>query len=56
MNCPKCNGKMKYGVAMQSTAVCISENRRPLQIYTFGGPGKLIQVLKCERCGLSVTK
>ena len=55
--CKKCNGKMKPGKAMQQTYTGIGDFNDNDDVCTVspGGPGKLIDCLKCEDCGWSVT-
>lgn len=56
-NCKRCGGKMTRGKAMGQTAVALRPARGPDDIRTFyaGGTGKLIDCMKCEACGWSVT-
>lgn len=55
--CGKCGGEMKPGKAMGQTAVALRPSRGPndMRTYYAGGTGKLIDCLKCESCGRSVT-
>jgi hypothetical protein len=48
--CRKCGGAMKAGKAMAQTVDCSDEGT-----CSPAGPGKLIDCMKCERCGWSVT-
>ncbi|GAB3763660.1 hypothetical protein GCM10028796_17560 [Ramlibacter monticola] len=48
--CRKCGGAMKPGKAMGQTMDCSDEGT-----CSPAGPGKLIDCMKCERCGWSVT-
>ena len=48
--CRKCGGAMKPGKAMQQTVDCGDEGT-----CSPAGPGVLIDCMKCERCGWSVT-
>lgn len=50
MACRKCGGAMKPGKAMAQTMDCSDEGT-----CSPAGPGKLIDCMKCERCGWSVT-
>lgn len=56
--CKKCNGRMKVSKAIQETVVvgapdfCDDVGG---QTMSAGGPGKLIDCLKCQDCGWSVT-
>lgn len=47
---------MKRGIAMQSTLVAsIGDfNATDYCTYSAGGPGRVVPVMKCERCGWSV--
>lgn len=49
-SCRKCGGAMKPGKAMQQTVDCSDEGT-----CSHAGPGRLIDCMKCERCGWSVT-
>lgn len=55
--CTRCGGAMKPGKAMGQTAVARRSSRGPNDVRTFyaGGSGRLIDCMKCERCGWSVT-
>lgn len=59
MNCPKHNVPLQPGKAIKQTWRCgISDSARiPGSIVTMsvGGPGRLIDCLKCKICGYSVT-
>lgn len=48
--CRKCGGAMKPGKAMGQTVECSDEGT-----CSPAGPGKLIDCMKCEVCGWSVT-
>lgn len=50
MACRKCGGAMKLGKAMGQTLDCSDEGT-----CSPAGPGKLIDCMKCEACGWSVT-
>jgi hypothetical protein len=54
--CPKCNGKMSYGKALQQTYTG-SPDFAGGEVVTMspGGPGKLVVCWKCQDCGWSVT-
>ena len=57
--CPKCKVPLKPGKAIQSTIVGGSPDFAAdgeVVTYSEGGPGKLIDCLKCPKCGYSVTK
>lgn len=54
--CRKCGATIRPGIAMQSTMV--GEPEWPgdtLATMSPGGPGKLIECLKCPECGWSVS-
>lgn len=54
--CPKCCGKMKPGKAIAQTFTGTPEWPGAEAVtMSVGGPGKLIDCLKCEKCGHSVT-
>lgn len=48
--CRKCGGTMRPGIATGQTVDCSDEGT-----MSPGGPGKLIDCIKCEKCGCSVT-
>lgn len=55
--CPRCGGKMVPGKAIAQTFA--GEPEWPGDtIYTMspGGPGRLIDCLKCEKCGHSISR
>jgi hypothetical protein len=62
MNCKRCAGEMREGVAIAPTWVLGLPDFpgdppfSPGQTVTFGGPGKLIACLKCKECGYSTSK
>jgi len=59
MTCKKCGGEMKPGQAHARTLVAgMPDFIGDTEATTFsaGGPGKLIDCMKCEDCGWSVTK
>lgn len=56
--CRRCSGEMKPGQALVTTLVpgipdFIGETRGVT--LSPGGPGKLVEVMKCGKCGYSVT-
>lgn len=55
--CKKCGGQMAKGVAMAQTYTGRTPNAPKDHVFTMspGGPGQLIECLKCQRCGWSVT-
>lgn len=57
--CKKCGGRMRLGSALVSTSVqAVPDFSGDPHASTFyeGGPGRLVTVSKCERCGWSVRK
>lgn len=57
MNCPKHNVPLQPGKAIEQTCVPTGEWSEVNTCWMrFGGPGRLINCLKCPVCGLSVTK
>lgn len=48
--CRKCGGQMRPGKAIAQTFDCSDEGT-----MSPGGPGKLVDCLKCEACGASTT-
>jgi hypothetical protein len=66
--CFKCGGEMHPGIALAPTirVGCadfpgtspVDEKGRPArgQTFDFGGPGKVVDCLKCQLCGWSYTK
>lgn len=55
--CPKCAGLMSPGQAIQQTYTGIPDfpgDPTPVTVSP-GGPGKLVDCLKCVKCGHSVT-
>lgn len=54
--CKKCNGEMKPGKAIEQTYAG-SPDFAGHEVITVspGGSGKLINCLKCEKCGHSIT-
>ena len=56
MRCRRCKGVMRYGIAIQSTFCGIPDfpGGRVVTL-SHGGPGRLINVLKCHECGWSVS-
>ncbi|MDO4795555.1 MAG: hypothetical protein Q4A28_06395 [Brachymonas sp.] len=62
-NCKRCGASMRHGIAIEQTYTAgepdfPSDRGDPNAIVTLspGGPGKLIECLKCPQCGWSVTK
>lgn len=58
--CKKCGGAMKASKAIQNTVVASPDfpgdtGKERGCTLNYGGPGKLIDCLKCEKCGWSVT-
>lgn len=55
--CRKCGGQMKASKAIEQTHTSGFGFRIGNRIATVspGGPGKLVDCLKCEKCGHSVT-
>lgn len=56
--CRKCGGRMLPGIAMDQTYVGgVPDFSGDTHASTFhaGGPGKIIECMKCENCGWSVT-
>lgn len=56
-DCKKCGALMRYGLAIEQTYTGTPDFAGG-EIVTLspGGPGKLIDCLKCPQCGWSVTK
>jgi hypothetical protein len=57
-HCKKCGGDMNPGRAMGQTVVGGMpdfEGETHSSTFSVGGPGKLIECLKCEECGWSTT-
>lgn len=59
MTCPKCKAPLQPGKAIEQTWTAgasdfIGDKR--LVTFSAGGPGRLIDCLKCPACGRSVTK
>ena len=55
--CAKCGGQMKPSKAIAQTVTGIPDfpgDQHPTTLSP-GGPGKLVDCLKCEKCGHSVT-
>lgn len=52
--CPKCGGRMKPGIALTSTYAGEEDDIGGCITLYHGGPGKLIDVIKCEQCGCSI--
>jgi len=55
--CKKCEGDMQPGVAIQNTLTGMPDFPGDRHAVTLspGGPGKLIDCMKCTACGWSVT-
>ena len=55
--CQKCGGEMWPGKAMAQTLVGIPDFPGDDHAVTLspGGPGRLVDCMKCDRCGWSVT-
>ena len=52
--CHKCGGKMSQGIAIMPTVIsCIDESWNYHTTNYYGGPGRIIKVAKCEKCGRS---
>ena len=56
MICSRCGGKMKPGKAIAQT-YCGTPDFPDGEVVTISpeGPGQLVNCLKCEKCGHSVT-
>ena len=55
--CLRCGGNMKPGTAMAQNYGGIHDfPNGPVVTLSPKGPGKLIECLKCEKCGHSVSK
>ena len=55
MNCKICNGEMKPGKAIEQTYTGIPDFiGGDVVTISPGGPGRLIDCLKCVKCGWSV--
>lgn len=53
----KCGGKLKSGVALASTYTGVPDfPGGDVVTLSPGGPGQIISVIKCERCGKSFTR
>jgi len=55
--CKRCRSEMKPGIAMQSTLVGSPDFGPSDDIVTLnpGGPGRLVDCVKCPECGYSQT-
>jgi hypothetical protein len=58
MICPKCKTEMRPGKAIQQTwtpgaADFIGD--KTICTWSAGGPGKLVNCMKCHECGFSVS-
>ncbi len=58
IQCKKCNGELKPGVAIQQTYTGLPDfpNDKYPVTMSAGGQGRLVDCMKCENCGWSVTK
>ena len=57
IKCIKCKIPMKNGIAIQNTVVGVPDFIGGNVItLSHGGPGKIIEVLKCPECGHSISK
>lgn len=57
VECPRCGGRMGKGRALVSTMTIGTPDFSGSEVVTMspGGPGRLIDVLKCRECGQSLT-
>ena len=56
MKCKRCNGEMKPGKAIEQTYTGIPDFiGGDVVTMSPGGPGRLIDCMKCVECGWSVT-
>lgn len=60
-NCKKCGAKMVDGIALENTSVrgvgdFIGDKNAKICTMYHGGPGKVIDCVKCPECGHSVHK
>ena len=56
--CPKCGGTMRPGIAMGQTYTAGTPDFGPdgeVRTFSAGGPGEVVQVRKCTKCGHSTT-
>lgn len=56
--CPKCGGPMRPGIAMGQTYTAGTPDFGPddeVRTFSAGGPGEVVQVRKCTKCGHSTT-
>lgn len=54
-HCKKCGGEMGPGEAMQNTLRGVPDFADGQAVtMSYGGPGKLVDCLKCKECGWSV--
>ena len=53
--CRRCGGRMKRGIALEQTYTG-SPDFPGGEVVTMspGGPGRLVECMKCEKCGWSV--
>lgn len=54
-HCRRCGGRMKRGIALEQTYTG-SPDFPGGKVVTMspGGPGRLVECMKCEKCGWSV--
>lgn len=57
-SCRKCGGRMRPGIATEQTYTGTPDFPGDTHVSTMspGGPGAVIDCMKCEACGWSVTK
>lgn len=55
VKCRKCGGNMKPGQALRNIATCDSLDMGEAVTVSEGTKAKLIDCMKCEKCGWSVT-
>lgn len=53
--CPRCDVPMRPGVAILPTVVGEEDDIGGCVTLSYGGPGRLIDCLKCPECGHSIT-
>jgi len=57
MTCKKCNGEMRLGQALEQTLISGSPDFPGDKVgitMSAGGPGKLVDCMKCSDCGWSI--
>ena len=53
--CLRCGGQMKQGIAIEPTCTGMPDfPGSKVVTMSHGGPGRLIECMKCEKCGWSV--